>query len=109
VAASPEIPALATANFVCLNVDVDLFGCHAGEEYCFAVFLSRVYSTSNSQQNNHHNTRLTATNIHLNTPQDTKIKGANLQATNQLNMLLLVLESREMLPLKPPEFVPYTV
>jgi hypothetical protein len=31
-------------------------------------------------------TNLTATNINLNTIQDTKIKGANLQATNQLNL-----------------------
>jgi hypothetical protein len=35
-----------------LGVDVVLFGCHAGEQYCFAV----------------------------------KIKGATLQATNQLNI-----------------------
>jgi hypothetical protein len=41
---------------------------------------------SNSQQTTHHNTSLTATNINLNTTQDTKIKGANLQATNQLNL-----------------------
>jgi hypothetical protein len=34
----------------------------------------------------HNNTNLTATNINLNTTQDTKIKGANLQATNQLNL-----------------------
>jgi hypothetical protein len=32
------------------------------------------------------NTNLPATNINLNTIQDTKIKGANLQATNQLNL-----------------------
>jgi hypothetical protein len=32
------------------------------------------------------NTSLTATNINLNTTQNTKIKGANLQATNQLNL-----------------------
>jgi hypothetical protein len=29
---------------------------------------------------------LTAANINLNTTQNTKIKGANLQATNQLNL-----------------------
>jgi hypothetical protein len=66
----------------------------------------------------HHNTSLTATNINLNTTQNTKIKGANLQATNQLNLNTKNLEvssvqnkheSREMLPLKPPEFIPYTV
>jgi hypothetical protein len=34
----------------------------------------------NSQQTTHHNTSLTATNINLNTTQNTKIKGANLQA-----------------------------
>jgi urea transporter len=34
----------------------------------------------------HNNTNLTAANINLNTTQDTKIKGANLQATNQLNI-----------------------
>jgi hypothetical protein len=33
-----------------------------------------------------HNTSLTATNINLNTTQNTKIKGANLQATTQLNI-----------------------
>jgi hypothetical protein len=38
------------------------------------------------QQTTHHNTSLTATNINLNTTQNTKIKGANLQATNQLNL-----------------------
>jgi hypothetical protein len=37
-------------------------------------------------QTTHHNTSLTATNINLNTTQNTKIKGANLQATNQLNI-----------------------
>jgi nucleoside recognition membrane protein YjiH len=46
---------------------------------------SRDSSTSNSQQTTHHNPSLTATNINLNTTQDTKIKGANLQATTQLN------------------------
>jgi hypothetical protein len=45
-----------------------------------------VKITSNSQQTPHHNTSLTATNITLNTTQNTKIKGANLQATNQLNL-----------------------
>jgi hypothetical protein len=39
-----------------------------------------------SQQTTHNNTSLTATNINLNTIQDTKIKGANLQATNQLTI-----------------------
>jgi hypothetical protein len=34
----------------------------------------------------YHNTSLTATNINLNTTQNTKTKGANLQATNQLNL-----------------------
>jgi hypothetical protein len=38
--------------------------------------ISRDSSTSNSQQTTHHNTSLTATNINLNTTQDTKIKGA---------------------------------
>jgi short subunit fatty acids transporter len=42
--------------------------------------ISRDSSTSNSQQTTHHNTSLTATNINLNTTQNTKIKGANLQA-----------------------------
>jgi hypothetical protein len=32
-------------------------------------------STINSQQTTHHNTSLTATNINLNTTQNTKIKG----------------------------------
>ncbi|VVM18233.1 hypothetical protein BSPWISOXPB_562 [uncultured Gammaproteobacteria bacterium] len=48
--------------------------------------ISRDSSTSTSQQTTHNNTNLTATNINLNTTQDTKIKGANLQATNQLNI-----------------------
>jgi hypothetical protein len=37
--------------------------------------ISRDSSTSTSQQTTHNNTNLTATNINLNTTQDTKIKG----------------------------------
>jgi hypothetical protein len=55
-------------------------------EPTMVVVLFGVLRTSNSQQTTHHNTNLTAVNINLNTTQDTKIKGANLQATNQLNI-----------------------
>jgi filamentous hemagglutinin len=48
--------------------------------------ISQDSSTSNCQQTKHNNASLTAANINLNSTQDTLIKGANLHATNQLNI-----------------------
>jgi hypothetical protein len=59
---------------------VSVYGTNSGG---LSGSISRDSSTSNSQQTTHNNTSLTATNINLNTTQNTKIKGANLQATNQ--------------------------
>ncbi|VVH63880.1 hypothetical protein BSPWISOX_522, partial [uncultured Gammaproteobacteria bacterium] len=66
-----------------LNVSYTLYGTNSSN---LSGSISRDSSTSTSQQTTHNNTNLTATNINLNTTQDTKIKGANLQATNQLNI-----------------------
>ncbi|VVH66034.1 hypothetical protein BSPLISOX_2219, partial [uncultured Gammaproteobacteria bacterium] len=66
-----------------LNVSYTVYGTNSGG---LSGSISRDSSTSNSQQTTHHNTSLTAANINLNTTQNTKIKGANLQATNQLNL-----------------------
>ncbi|VVM18968.1 hypothetical protein BSPWISOXPB_4046 [uncultured Gammaproteobacteria bacterium] len=66
-----------------MNVSYTLYGTNSSN---LSGSISRDSSTSTSQQTTHNNTNLTATNINLNTTQDTKIKGANLQATNQLNI-----------------------
>ncbi|VVM26985.1 hypothetical protein BSPWISOXPB_589 [uncultured Gammaproteobacteria bacterium] len=66
-----------------LNVSYTLYGTNSSN---LSGSISRDSSTSTSQQTTHNNTNLTAANINLNTTQDTKIKGANLQATNQLNI-----------------------
>jgi filamentous hemagglutinin len=66
-----------------LNVSYTLYGTNSSN---LSGSISRDSSTSTSQQTTHNNTNLTATNINLNTTQDTKIKGANLQATSQLNL-----------------------
>jgi hypothetical protein len=60
------------------NVSYTLYGTNSSN---LSGSISRDSSTSTSQQTTHNNTNLTATNINLNTIQDTKIKGANLQAT----------------------------
>ncbi|VVM20995.1 hypothetical protein BSPWISOXPB_4895 [uncultured Gammaproteobacteria bacterium] len=66
-----------------MNVSYTLYGTNSSN---LSGSISRDSSTSTSQQTTHNNTNLTAANINLNTTQDTKIKGANLQATNQLNI-----------------------
>jgi hypothetical protein len=74
-----------------LNVSYTVYGTNSSN---LSGSISRDSSTSTSQQTTHNNTNLTATNINLNTTQDTKIKGANLQATNQLNIDTKNLEVR---------------
>ncbi|VVM25867.1 hypothetical protein BSPWISOXPB_6178 [uncultured Gammaproteobacteria bacterium] len=66
-----------------MNVSYTVYGTNSSN---LSGSISRDSSTSHQQQTTHNNTNLTATNINLNTTQDTKIKGANLQATNKLNI-----------------------
>jgi filamentous hemagglutinin len=84
-----------------ISIDVDIIGNqmrgnHKNLNVSYSVYgatsdslkgsISKDSSTSNSQQTKHNNTSLTAANINLNSTQDTLIKGANLHATNQLNI-----------------------
>ncbi|CAB5496257.1 hypothetical protein AZO1586R_402, partial [Bathymodiolus azoricus thioautotrophic gill symbiont] len=66
-----------------LNVSYSVYGATSDS---LKGSISKDSSTSNSQQTKHNNTSLTAANINLNSTQDTLIKGANLHATNQLNI-----------------------
>jgi hypothetical protein len=74
-------------NLYTVYVDLSVI-CVVCVDYVICVIcIGLEVWASNSQQTTHHNTNLTAVNINLNTTQDTKIKGANLQATNQLSVL----------------------
>jgi hypothetical protein len=57
-----------TMVVVLLNVSYTVYGTNSGG---LSGSISRDSSTSNSQQTPHHNTSLTATNINLNTTQNT--------------------------------------
>jgi hypothetical protein len=68
-----------------LNVSYTLYGTNSNS---LSGNISQDSSTSNSQQTSHNNASLTAANINLNSTQDTRIKGANLHATEQFGFRL---------------------
>ena len=66
-----------------LNLSYTVYGQGAGN---LAGNYSQDNSTNNSQQTTHNNTTLNAANINITTLNDTLIKGATINASNQLNL-----------------------
>jgi outer membrane usher protein FimD/PapC len=84
----------SSTNHENLNVSYTLYGTNSSN---LSGSISRDSSTSTSQQTTHNNTSLTATNINLNTTQDTKIKGAVCAWVLMLTCLAVMLVSSTVL------------